>query len=309
MCGRVSWPRHRNALSPACPLLLARPVGLAPNWVSCPATLRRHDVQNHKHSCAPRDKGGVDVVARHVFHPLPTMPCFAFALPAILVPEPLADGMWQSIALVGASELGDKTFFLSMIIAMRAGRSLAFAGSISALGILTAASVAIGQAFRHTPELLSVGFPFGDCLATGMFTVFGLQMLRDARLMSLGKAGGDAQREAEEAISQRAEKHCNNVPHYQLRWAALATAFSLVFVAEVGDKSMFATIALAREYSPVGVFVGSMVGHCLATGLAVAGGSVLTKYLSEAAIAYAGGCLFLVFAGATLHSILSGEEG
>eukprot|EP00850_Spirogloea_muscicola_P022679 SM000306S11752 [mRNA] locus=s306:121376:122689:- [translate_table: standard] len=76
--------------------------------------------------------------------------------------------------------------------------------------------------------------------------------------------------------------------------------FSLIFVAEWGDRSMLATIALGAAQSPYGVASGAILGHFVATAIAVLGGALLSKYISEKVVGYAGGALFLLFAAATL---------
>ncbi|KAA3460122.1 GDT1-like protein 1, chloroplastic isoform X2 [Gossypium australe] len=83
------------------------------------------------------------------------------------------------------------------------------------------------------------------------------------------------------------------------------STFFLVFVAEWGDKSFFSTIALAAASSPLGVIAGALAGHGVATLVAVLGGSLLGTFLSEKAIAYIGGTLFLVFAAITLFEIVN----
>jgi len=50
------------------------------------------------------------------------------------------------------------------------------------------------------------------------------------------------------------------------------------------------------------------MGHGLATGIAVAGGSLLSNYISERTAQYIGGSLFLVFAAATVFDIVTGAH-
>lgn len=63
-----------------------------------------------------------------------------------------------------------------------------------------------------------------------------------------------------------------------------------------GSSKMSACGAQGASQPPVGVAMGSVIGHGVATLIAVVGGGVASKYISERQIAYVSGALFLLFA-------------
>jgi putative Ca2+/H+ antiporter (TMEM165/GDT1 family) len=140
------------------------------------------------------------------------------------------------------------------------------------------------------------GVPVDDVLACVLLTVFGLRTLASARdaEATAAEEKGEAEDEVEAFTSAAAATG-----------VALST-FALVFAAEWGDKSFLATIALAAASDPAGVVLGAVAGHGVATALAVAGGGALASRVSEKAVAYLGGGLFLVFAAATAIDIVRG---
>ena len=85
----------------------------------------------------------------------------------------------------------------------------------------------------------------------------------------------------------------------------LTQAFTITFLAEWGDRSQIATIAMAAAKNPYGVTLGGVVGHALCTGLAVLGGKLLASRISERTVAFCGGVLFWLFA---FHSLYVGPE-
>jgi putative Ca2+/H+ antiporter (TMEM165/GDT1 family) len=88
-------------------------------------------------------------------------------------------------------------------------------------------------------------------------------------------------------------------------WGILTQAFTLTFLAEWGDRSQIATIAMAAAQDPVGITAGAVIGHSLCTGLAVLGGRMLAARISEKTVATGGGALFMIFAA---HSFWVGPE-
>ena len=189
----------------------------------------------------------------------------------------------SSFLLVGLSELGDKTFFIAMLLAMRHSRRLVFLGVVAALAIMTIISVIMGQAFSLLPK-----YPIFLAEVT-LFIGFGLKLLYDAWQMS-PKATHDEIAEAEKTI-QYSELEAKA----GTAWGVVLEAFTLTFVAEWGDRTQFATIALAASYNPWGVAIGAIVGHTLCAAIAVIGGRLVAGRISEQAITALGGSLFIIF--------------
>lgn len=73
-------------------------------------------------------------------------------------------------------------------------------------------------------------------------------------------------------------------------------ALILTFLAEWGDRSQLATIALATHYNAIGVTIGGILGHCICTMGAVTGGKMLAMKISPRPVALFGGITFLACA-------------
>jgi putative Ca2+/H+ antiporter (TMEM165/GDT1 family) len=208
-------------------------------------------------------------------------------------------GFIQSFLLIFISEIGDKTFFIAALLAAKYGRFLAFTGSIAALAVMTVISTVLGQIFHAVPASLTQGVPFDDIVAVLAFSYFGVKTLIDAFKNDESNSGIEEEKE-------EAEKEVEELSAAQKRTTAtalLVQIFSLVFAAEIGDRSFLSTIALSAALNPYSVAVGAIVAHASATGIAVGGGSLLSKYLSEKVIGYIGGTLFIVFAITTALGI------
>ncbi|XP_008405685.1 putative divalent cation/proton antiporter TMEM165 [Poecilia reticulata] len=213
-----------------------------------------------------------------------------------------------SFSVIIVSELGDKTFFIAAIMAMRYNRLTVLAGAMLALGVMTCLSVLFGYATTIIPRIYTY------YVSTALFAIFGVRMLREGLKMSPDE-GQEELEEVQAEIKKKDEelqrsKLANGAPDVeagagttqpQSKWHRLISpifiqAFTLTFLAEWGDRSQLATIILAAREDPFGIAVGGTIGHCLCTGLAVLGGRMIAQKISVRTVTIIGGIVFLAFA-------------
>lgn len=221
-------------------------------------------------------------------------PALANEAAALAAEADIPEAFIQGFLLIFFSELGDKTFFIALLLALQRDKGSVFIGTFGALGIMTVISVALGRVLHELDELVPQGMvdiPWDDVLAVVLLTYFGINTILDAK--NADEKAAEEKKDAEEEVTAL----------QGVSTGIILSTFLLVFAAEWGDKSFLATIALAATSNPVGVTAGAVTGHGAATALAVAGGGVLSKNVSEVVIQYAGGILFLVFAAVSTIQI------
>jgi Ca2+/H+ antiporter, TMEM165/GDT1 family len=189
------------------------------------------------------------------------------------------------LLLITVSELGDKTFFIAVILAMRHSRRLVFIGVTAALAAMTILSVIFGQLVSLLPK---VSIHYAEI---ALFIAFGIKLLCDASKMPAYICDSEIVEEAEAAV----KKADLQLPKQKNSWSIILEAFVLTFMAEWGDRTQIATIALAAGNNPIGVTVGAILGHAICAAIAVIGGKMIAGRISERQLTFIGGCLFLIF--------------
>ena len=177
------------------------------------------------------------------------------------------DAFLLSFGVIFLAELGDKSQLMAM----------AFATRYRALTVLVAVTVA--TLLVHAGSVL-LGSVFAIALPTAAIQVVaGLAFLVFAAWTLRGDTLGD---DDEDRATRTG------------RWALLTigTAF---FLAELGDKTMLATITLATTEAPVAVWLGSTAGMVAADALAIGLGAILGTRLPERAIRIFAAATFVVF--------------
>lgn len=205
----------------------------------------------------------------------------------------MLEAFTKGLLLIGISELGDKTFFIAMILSMKHSRKLVLLAAIAALGVMTVLSVLVGQFASLLPKI------YIQIAEFILFLGFGVKLLYEASRMH-GIIGNAKTIKEANAEVNAAEKQ---LPKYKNIFILFFEAFLLIFTAEWGDRTQIATIALAAGNNPVAVSVGAILGHTICAAIAVTSGRVLSKRISERQLTFAGGFLFFIFAALAVIKI------
>jgi putative Ca2+/H+ antiporter (TMEM165/GDT1 family) len=171
-----------------------------------------------------------------------------------------------SLAVVFVAELGDKSQIITMTYALRHRWWVVLSGVGIAAVLVHGLSVAIGHFLGVTLPEKPIAFA-----AAIAFLLFAAWTWREGR-----NAGDDEVRVAE--------------PRFVV--PAIVSSFVL---AELGDKTMLATVALASDRDAIGVWIGATVGMVLADGVAIVVGAMLHKRLPEGFLHAMASVLFLLF--------------
>jgi putative Ca2+/H+ antiporter (TMEM165/GDT1 family) len=172
-----------------------------------------------------------------------------------------------SFAVIFIAEMGDKTQLVAMMFALRYRWWVVLGAITAATTAVHVLSVAIGHYLGAALPAHLLGI-----IAGVMFVFFGFWTLR-----------GDTLSDEEAGRAQKATA------------PAFFVVMSAFVLAELGDKTMLATITLAADHDWVGVWIGSTIGMVAADGLAIIVGAVAGKHLPERLIQISAAALFLLF--------------
>jgi len=80
----------------------------------------------------------------------------------------------------------------------------------------------------------------------------------------------------------------------------LMTAFTFIFLAELGDKTQLTAIMLSSKSSAISVFAGSMLAFFLVDGASALVGGELLSFLPYRLVAFTSGLVFIIFGAFSL---------
>jgi putative Ca2+/H+ antiporter (TMEM165/GDT1 family) len=179
-----------------------------------------------------------------------------------------------ALIIIALAELGDKTQLLTFGFATRYPFWPVVSGVACATGALMAAAVIFGGFINKFIPLLYV-----QLFAGTLFILFGLWTL----------FGREEAEKTEEQGGWRS-------PFW--------IVFGSFFLAELGDKTQLATLALTAKYgSPLLVWLGATLGMVFINLLSVLAGGWTRHFLSEKAVKYIGAVIFILFGLWTFYEL------
>ena len=177
------------------------------------------------------------------------------------------DALLISFGVIFVAELGDKSQLMALAFATRYRALPVLIGITVATAVVHLVSVVVGA-------LLGAALPSRpmNLLAGLAFLAFAAWTLR-----------GDTLSEGDQARARRSGG------------GAVVAAGIAFFLAELGDKTMLATITLATREGLLGTWLGSTLGMVAADGIAIVIGRQLGRHLPERAIRIGAAASFVIF--------------
>lgn len=244
----------------------------------------------------------------------------------------LWDGFSSSMTMIIATEIGDKTFFIAAVLSMRNSRIAVFTGAILALVCMTILSTLLGivlptflprQYAHFIGGLLFLYFGIKliyDSRSMENKVSNDLEEVEEELLHTRKKDESNSAHSTNDDVEsgdsaiytfpfmndsgnvvqnntsngKKKEPSISSVPNVSGDRVFLQS-FILTFLAEWGDRSQIATIALAAAKDPFGVTFGACLGHLICTGMAVIGGRIMASRINEKSVSLWGGIIFLAF--------------
>jgi len=173
-----------------------------------------------------------------------------------------------SFIVIFVAELGDKSQLMALAFATRYKPLPVLIGISIATAVVHLISVVIGA-------VIGASLPTDEIsiAAAIAFVIFGLWTLR----------GDELSESDERRLSQTSR-------------SVIIAVTTVFFLAELGDKTMLATITLATREGVFGTWLGSTLGMIAADALAIVVGRMLGKRIPEKAIRIGASASFFIFA-------------
>ena len=205
----------------------------------------------------------------------------------------LSQAFLIAFSAVFLMEMGDKTQLTAFTLSVRYRSPLkVFLGVIAGLTGVTLIAVGIGLFIRETVdiEFIKPGIAF-------LFVLGGLLIL-----IKEIKAQQDQSKRICPVSLNLCQKPHENCPEVDtcgiyksevIQKGAFIKSLTLMFIAELGDKTMLMGAGLATQFDPLGVFMGALAALTVVNGLGVFLGEKMANRIPKRQLGLLSGFLFI----------------
>ena len=180
-----------------------------------------------------------------------------------------------SFFLIFAAEIGDKSQLVCMALAVRYRAAPVALGAIGAFLLLNTLAVVFGAAIANWVPELAISI-----IVSIMFLIFGIQALR-----TVEEEGLD-----DDYVKVKSQHHI------------FLSTFALITLAELGDKTQLAVVALSTQGLPLSVWVGSSLALATTSLMAVWAGRTILQRIPIVLLHRFSGILFLILSAFAAYS-------
>ena len=191
-------------------------------------------------------------------------------------------GFTTAFATVAIAGVGDKSFLTTLVLAARHKARWVFTGSVSALTIGAGLWITAGVWMKSIISIDTIQIISGVA-----FLLFGANAFLEARRM-----------ESSLHVATNEERTKNTFQSVEPAMPAnevIRNSFTTTFLAEFGDRTQLALLALAAgpNISAESIFSGAVAANILLAIMAVSSGKCLKKRLCQKRLSYISGALFI----------------
>jgi putative Ca2+/H+ antiporter (TMEM165/GDT1 family) len=178
------------------------------------------------------------------------------------------EALLAAFGLMFVAELGDKTQIVVLTLSAKFGFKAVFLGAAAAFTLLNALAVSVGVIlYEFLPHAVT------KYAVSAIFIIFGI--------LSLLPPGKEAEKEEEETKGRR---------------GPVLSAFLLVSLMELGDKTQLSLVAITAKYSqPFFIFAGATLALWATSLIGALVGAGLGRAIPQVWIRRISGLIFLAF--------------
>lgn len=185
-----------------------------------------------------------------------------------------------SFALIAAAEIGDKSQLVCMTLASRHRAMPVLLGAVAAFAFLNTLAAVFGVAIASwLPDYIVAG------TVALLFAAFGIHSLR-------------VQEEDDDEEVKEKSGH-----------GIFFTTFLLITVAEFGDKTQLAVVALSSTVAPIAVWLGSTLALAFTSALGILAGRTILKKIPLVLLHKMSGTIFLVLSAFAIYRAYNSYTG